>query len=290
MNKLNECKLKPEQKVKILKEVVFSRVNYVLRMSECGISELRSWTRFVRNWAKNIIHLPTWCSSDWIHSIKGLGIPDVSKGIVIQRMRASEKMSTSEDGIVRVVGARLVQKNRVLWEKAGFEGIELKAARRHCEVERLNNIGNITNGVALKTIAEVSSVNRYWMIDDNLKSGNKILVWKAMAGAIPTKINLSRCVADQTLKKCRRCSLTAETDGHILAGCHTSSDAYSKRHKMLCDKLAKELKLNGGPSRRVWRERTCTSTGSVQDVSLVQAGDIDLTLSLKMTVKSQSSI
>ena len=256
LTRLRKCSLKPEQKVKTLREVVCARINYVLRMSDCGICELRKWSRFVRGWVKSIIHFPTWCSSDWLHMSGGLGIPDVSSGIVIQRLRAVEKMAMSDDGVVRVVGARLAQRNRVLWNRAGLAGIELKAAKKYCEVKRLNKVGSLTNGGSLKTIAE-SSVSRHWLMEKNIRPGNKILVWKAMAGVIPTKINLTRGVADQTLKKCRCCGKTAETDGHILAGCPTSQNAYSKRHNMLCDKVARELKLKGGPSRRVWREKMC---------------------------------
>ena len=193
-------------------------------------------------------------------------------------MRASEKMAMSEDGVVRVVGARLAQKNRILWNKAGLQGLDLAAARESCEVKRAENLGRNTNGSALKTIATSNSFRRAWMMDANLKSGNKILIWKAMSGTIPTKINLTRGMPDQALKKCRRCGNTPETDGHILAGCHTSRDAFSKRHNMLCDKVAKELRLNGGPSRRVWRERTCFSDGRQYKPDIVVRDDNIITV------------
>ena len=102
LTRLARCRLKPEQKVKTLKEVVCSRMNYVLRISDSGIYELRRWTQFVRNWVKDILHLPTWCSGDWMHLSAGLG------------MRASEKMAVTEDGVVRVVGARLAQQNTLI--------------------------------------------------------------------------------------------------------------------------------------------------------------------------------
>ena len=137
-------------------------MNYELRMSDSGICELRRWTRFVRNWVKDILHFPTWCSSDWIHLNAGLGFQDFSKSIVIHRLRASEKMAMSEDELVRVVGARLAEKNKILWNRAGLEGIELAAAMESCEVKREENLGRNTNGSALKLRLNGGPSRRIW--------------------------------------------------------------------------------------------------------------------------------
>jgi hypothetical protein len=76
---------------------------------------------------------------------------------------------------------------------------------------------------------------------------------KILAGALPTNIRTTRGVDDRAVKMCRNGCGQAETDLHVLTSCRKTRDAISRRHNLVRDKIAKELRKN---SCRVLLEHT----------------------------------
>ena len=52
---------------------------------------------------KEILHLPSWTSTDWIRSKEGLGLIELQSTVMIARKRASEKMLKSDDSLAQAV-------------------------------------------------------------------------------------------------------------------------------------------------------------------------------------------
>ena len=77
---------------------------------------------------------------------------------------------------------------------------------------------------------------------------------KILSGTLPTRLNESRGGTIQSLKLCRWCRSTAETDLHVLNECRRSKKLISARHNKICDKLGKELK-NSNLNDTIQRER-----------------------------------
>ena len=112
---------------------------------------------------------------------------------------------------------------------------------------------SLMNGEALVTMAK-SGIQRKWLWESNpLESRTIINSVKILSGTLPTNINKTRGNQNQELKKCRRCKKTAETDIHVLNECSHNKNAISRRHNMIVNKIAKELKKVGYV---VWTEKT----------------------------------
>ena len=56
---------------------------------------------------KEILHLPPWTSTDWIHSKDGLGLIELQSTVTIARKKANEKMLRSDDAVAQAVALEM---------------------------------------------------------------------------------------------------------------------------------------------------------------------------------------
>lgn len=56
---------------------------------------------------KEILHLPPWTSTDWIHSKDGLGLIELQSTVTIARKKANEKMLRSDDAVAQAVAVEM---------------------------------------------------------------------------------------------------------------------------------------------------------------------------------------
>ena len=69
----NSC-LTVFQQIRVIKEVISSKILFQLRLLDHRLEEARKLDRIIRAKVKEILHLPHWTSTDWIHSKDGLGL------------------------------------------------------------------------------------------------------------------------------------------------------------------------------------------------------------------------
>ena len=69
----NSC-LTVFQQIRVIKEVISSKILFQLRLLDHRLEEARKLDRIIRAKVKEILHLPPWTSTDWIHSKDGLGL------------------------------------------------------------------------------------------------------------------------------------------------------------------------------------------------------------------------
>ena len=87
-----------------IRETVCGRIIYQLRLSDHGFDVARKLDRMIRKAVKEILHLPTWVSTDWMDHRHGGNIPNLMRIAMLSRKKANEHMKKSEDPIARAVG------------------------------------------------------------------------------------------------------------------------------------------------------------------------------------------
>ena len=76
-------------------------------MPDHGLEVARKLDRMIQKAVKEILHLPTWVSTDWIHHRHGANIPNLLRIAMLSRKKASEEIKKSDDPIARTVGDRI---------------------------------------------------------------------------------------------------------------------------------------------------------------------------------------
>ena len=95
------------QKVRVIKEVISSKIWFQLRLSDYDLEEARKLDRIIRAKVKEIFHLPSWMPTDWIHSKDGLGLMELQSTVMMARKKISEKMLLLEDTVAQAVAAEI---------------------------------------------------------------------------------------------------------------------------------------------------------------------------------------
>ena len=237
---LRKAPLKPEQKIKILKENVIGKWQHTLRLSDCGIGKLKEINQLVKAFYKKVLHLPVWTSDAWIYANQGGNLQDILVTILACRKKAATKLLTSNDPLVFEIGAEVERQASANFDRLKVGHIS-GSVKDFYQKKHLASLGEqLGNGSALATIAQ-SSVSRNWIWWGTQPSNIRIGCLKLMSDTFSTKINLTKGIYDQKLKMCRKCKQHPETQAHILNACQLNKDAITKRHNNVCDKVAQVL-------------------------------------------------
>ena len=95
------------QKLRVIKEVISNKVMYQLQLSDHGLEEVHKIDRIINAKVKEILHLPSWTSTNWIHSKEGLGLTGMQSMVMIARKKANEKMLLSEDQSSKTIATQI---------------------------------------------------------------------------------------------------------------------------------------------------------------------------------------
>ena len=215
-------------------------MQHILRLSEAGISKLKTLNRKIKIWFKEVLHLPVWTSDAWIYAKSGGNLQDIAATILACRKKATEKMLNSGDATACEVGALLKERVTRDFNRLGVGHVQTNL-KDHFQKRHLEKLGEQKgNSSALKTMAS-SPICRDWIWRSNLKSQEKINCLKLTGDLYPTRINQTKGIYNQKIKKCRKCGVKSETQAHILNACETNKNAISKRHNLVADKVAELL-------------------------------------------------
>ena len=226
-NNVNTAPLKPEQKIIAIKTCIVPRMIFQLRVADAGIAKLRKINTMVKIWFKKVLHLPEWTPDCWIHLKAGGELTNIIESILKMRKKASEKMVNSEDKVAHEVAVDLDVINCDSLNRIELN-MSTKEIAREVKRRRIERLEKLTNGKALKTMAETHTKRDWMWYGTSMKSTNRIVCWKILSGTLSTKINKTRGRVNRVEKMCRHCGCSAETDLHILAECRKTKDVRCK--------------------------------------------------------------
>ena len=126
------------QKIRVIKEVICCKMLFQLRLSNHGLEEAGKLDRIIRGKEKEILHLPTWTSTDCLHSKEGLGLVVLQSNAMIARKKASEKMLLSNDKISEVVAPEINPVNGERLEGLKLHDIQTNKRKQRGQIKGLN--------------------------------------------------------------------------------------------------------------------------------------------------------
>jgi hypothetical protein len=289
LQRIGKGKLKPMQKLCILKDYALAQVIHRLAVFDLGetvsFNYLRSLDAEVRKVIKSWLKLPA-CATDAVLYTRqrdgGLGVPRLSKVIPnltvgsLTRLRDSPDLSSVVDllGIGGDLVKAVERSPGKAWRQDEFRRWEaLPSAGVGVSLFRNDNIGNAW-------LKPCSQLRPFEYLD----------ALKLRTNTIPTRVSMSRTTPGQDVNvTCRRCKAPMETLSHILMRCSFVATARIRRH----DRLAKWLiDASVGEKWEVYPEMTVTAEDGTRlrpDVILVKGQTsviIDVTVAFENDVGS----
>ena len=274
LDNLSRAHLNPIQKFEAIRQILVAKIQYQLRFSDHGLEEVRKINRLIRKHVKQILHLPTWTSTAWIHHRNSYNILDLVTTTMISRTKSPTKMKTSEDVIAQYTGDIITPLKEGRLRRLSLENINNK---RKGAIKKLEEqVEHQNNGKTLTTAMQSKDKRSWLWTKQGIKPGEKLRYSQALSGTLPTKVNKTRCINDLNLNKCKRCkSNKVRNDAYIMIACPYNKGLISKRHDYVIKRLAKEVK-NNHPTAKTWWERSWRMGTELlrQDITMVKDDEV----------------
>ena len=275
LRNVQKYRLKPEQRVEIVRSTVLGKLAYSLRNSNVNRQILEQMDRAIRGYMKKVLHLPPGTPNAWFYMNTrqgGLGLRQLRLSIPTERARALEGLSDLDDGVMHEVRSASQKELEALIRMAHGETRGARQARLKGEFLR-TEWGKYAGAM---TASEASYAP---IFGGHAEVGGHKLVRLAqfLSGNLPTRSALHRghTLTDQLSVRCRKCGLWCETEAHVLSGCGQMKDAYVRRHDRLVEILAQGLSSG---RREVFPEMEYQLRGERfrPDVTCVTADRVDV--------------
>lgn len=240
LQNLTKAPLKPQQRMHILINHLIPRLNHRLVLGKVYMTQLRRMDRRVRQAVRGWLRLPNDAPVAGFHApvaSGGMGIPDFTTTIRLQKQKRFEKLLTSSDPVVRAAAMEPVLQSKFRrWAPPATIGREEVRSSKARGTEWANVLHAKVDGQALRPAADFPEVQR-WVSSGapHLTGREYIKAIKTRAGLLPTPERRARGRPGNS-GLCDTCR-TPGTLGHISQTCPKTWGGRIKRH----DNVAKSV-------------------------------------------------
>ena len=291
LERLCALKLKPLQKLNLLKVYILPRYLHGFVAKPPSQNELRELDRHIRGVVKRMFHLPAQVSNGLLYSAPkrgGLGVPRLLHQVGLAVLRNVVKMRDSADPMTREAvrdeaaearWQRVARSLRLEWPIENLAVLE-RAKRTLKWGEVLDWRNQLTQGQGVEVFSNDSIGNAWLTTGNGLSPSMHIEALKLRSNTAPTRVMLN-AYCPQSDTSCRRCRGAPETLGHILGSCPNSKPAVIARHDAVCSAVLEELASTGSTFYVEQELRTEEGTMLKPDLLIVTETDafvVDVTI------------
>lgn len=238
--------LKPQQRIKILRDNLLPRLIYPLTLGVVHKNTLKSMDRTIHAAIRKWLRLPADTPLAYLHSsiaAGGLGIQHLTSTIPFHRRKRLEALLSAPNRLLHRLPTlpALASYSHLgqMQVRIGHERVTSKEEASQCWVRQLYS-SNDGKGLVL---AQHSKESHTWLrCPQSVFPSVYINAVKLRGGLLPTKIRRSRGGRIVGDLHCRGGCSHPETIQHILQHCSRTHDIRCKRHNELCKLVAKKLR------------------------------------------------
>lgn len=241
---VSKMKLKPHQKVELIKTFLLPRYTHELVASPPTLGMLAKTDDEIRQIVKKILQLHPSTTDGIIYTERnhgGIGLQRIETIVKLAVLRSGIKMRESDDPMVRSMTSELDETCKkyakslgLLWPTTLEQVDEARRKGRKSETERWKRLASQGHGVR---DFKNDKIGNAWLRDPSLlKPSRYIDALKLRTNTIGTRVVMNR--VSQMDDKCRRCGMQRETLGHILGLCIHTKSKRIHRHDEIKDLIA----------------------------------------------------
>jgi len=266
--------LKPYQKIGLIQTFILPHFIYNLTINSPSKGTLKMLDSEIRQHVKDILHLPLSTSSGFFYAPKkdgGLGFIKIQNLVPLAAIKNSIKMQQSKDPVMRNISQSDGMREkvdsycldlRINMPESLKEVDKAKILLKNRETSNWEDLQ--LQGQGVKEYRGDKIGNR-WLKEPTLLKGSRFIdAIRLRTNTFSTRIVLSKTKPNATVI-CRKCSLQAETLGHILGICTYTKPARIKRHNDIRDYLVNKI----SKTKTVFTEPTVNDNGELKKPDIV---------------------
>lgn len=284
--------LKPHQKLELIQTYILPHFIYSLTINVPPKGTLKLLDSEIRQQLKEILHLPLSTATGFFYTPKkdgGLGFIKFQNLVPLAVIRNGIRMQQSTDPAIRAIVNNERMQNTIekycndtrLTKPETLEEVErAKMLLRNREVTSWEELQ--LQGQGVKDYRG-DKIGNKWLMDPTLLKGSRFIdAIRLRTNTFGTRVVLSKFKPNAEIT-CRRCSIQAETLGHILGICIHTKPARIKRHNDIRDFLANKLSKNN----TVLVEPTVDENGELKKPDLVIKNGTELQI-IDVTIRYEN--
>lgn len=288
VSRISRARLKPSQKLTLLRQYAIPRVLYVADHAETSVSALVECDRVIKRAVKMWLHLSHHVADGLLYSAGrsgGLGIPKLCCAVPACRLRRLIAICISDDPITNEVAhlVSLTAPCRKLYslitkmsppKKLEDICLEMVSSKTLKDREFRRWAALPSQGLGISLFRDDSASNS-WLLaprQARLSESEYIMSLRLRTNTFPVRLNGASVKAGDGTTSCRLCGHERETLGHIISNCPVLRDNRMRAHNTLCLILKKIAERHGWMT---WREKRLTlpdGQAGVPDLVLLKNG------------------
>lgn len=261
LHRLKKCRLKPQQKIIILRTYVTPKVQAALLSSDCYKGMLKLCDTKIRRAAKDTLHLPHSVQTNWFYvPVKngGLGFQDLASQVPLAILTRHVKMTNTNDPLVAAAyggdGVNPSYWQRYAARAATWLGLRepprtqqaISVLKQSVPKDHHRLFAATQQGIGHDMISKFPHGNQWLWGYGRTPGQDYVNGVKLLTNNLPCLTNLRRGAADPTVpKRCRLCKTSNESQLHILQLCPMMKDAIIHRHDKTLARLEESLRSKG---------------------------------------------
>lgn len=252
LSKVEEMRIKPQNKIDILRTYIVPRYIYVLTYTEVYPKMLHQVDRRIRQLIRRILHLPQSLSNEFFYlpiSDGGLQISCLHDIVGISKIKVHKNIKLSNDAVLKyLVNEYATAMNERFIHSTGLGGIqpssEIATRKEQMMKERRESFREKIHGVGHEIFSTYPRTNR-WLEGSHRWCDAKtyIRAVRLRTNTTETRVTMTRGLA--VPKTCRSCKLQDESIMHVLQWCDGTRGTRYRRHHNICDIVAGKLREKG---------------------------------------------
>ena len=250
LGRLTRARIRPEQRIRMLRQTVLPRICFSLRLAMVPQSKLQALDAILRKWVKKTVHLPPGSPTAFFYlplRSGGLGLVELARTIPLRTAKCLYKLQCSNDQTDVLVASAMLGRYSKTIEKLRLLPSDIESSIRNRPLALLESFHRTAWGLDHQAIVE-SAKTLGWVCEGRLLQGGEyVQAVQVYSGNLPTRLALHRGrQVDNSLLMCRRCHRCKETTAHIMNDCGSVHRAIVDRHNAVCRTLSSILSKRPG--------------------------------------------
>lgn len=246
IRKVSKAKLKPQQKLLLLKQFVLPKHVQKLVLGSTTQTLLRDLDKVTRKFTRKWLHMPHDVPNSYVHCAHrngGLGVSSLSLDVPRMRLARVQKFIDQDSELAGAFASSNLAKKQVKACTTSLEKDGILSATKMGIADFWKD--QLNSKIDTAGLSSGDPVSHKWLSGYRMSGGDFVKLNHVRVGCIPTVARLARGRGGTTNMQCRNGCAASETNYHVIQQCEASGGGRRFRHNAIVKLMSSALRNQG---------------------------------------------